>query len=113
MKNLYFIWAFYFIGQAINMLMSGNATVQSKINGVTGWPDYFRLRWIPLLFRFFGNTCAFMFIWTNPHVAGIQDYMGGLGSQAAIAGFFGLGSDALFDKVLSLFPWMQKEKPAN
>ena len=106
------IWLLYLIGQALHVLLAANLVIKSKLNAVNSLGGYFSLRWIPLLCRFFLNTLIFVVIWNNPALVNIEHLMPTMSTQIAMAGILGWFSDSVFDKFISMVPWLQKELPA-
>lgn len=106
------IWVIYFIGQALHVLLAANLVIKSKLNAVGSLAGYFELRWIPLLCRLFLNTLIFVVIWNNPALVNIEHLMPTVSTQIAMAGILGWFSDSVFDKFISMVPWLQKELPA-
>jgi hypothetical protein len=106
------IWACYLVGQALHVLLGANLVIKSKLNAVTSLGGYFALRWIPLLCRFFLNTLIFVVVWNNPVLVNIEHLMPTVSTQIAMAGILGWFSDSVFDKFISMVPWLQKELPA-
>lgn len=115
MTHSWAIWPFYFIGQALSILAAANASVHSKISGVTCFEEYFRARWIPIACRLFLASMAFVWVWNNRVLVDIDRFTQNLGSQVAIAGGLGFFSDKVLDVVLNLasrfLPGLQKEVP--
>jgi hypothetical protein len=106
------VWLLYFIGQALHVLLTAHLTIRSTLNALTSYEEYFRLRWMPLVCRIFLTTLAFMIIWANPRLFGLERLMPTLATQAAMAGILGWFSDSLFDKLVAMIPGLQRELPA-
>jgi len=106
------IWMLYFVGQSLNILLAANLVIKSKLNAVDSLATYFQLRWIPLLCRLFLTTLMFIVIWNNPALTNIERLMPTMATQVAMAGILGWFSDSVFDKFISMVPWLQKELPA-
>ena len=106
------VWGFYFIGQALHILLAANLVIKSKLNAVGSLAGYFSLRWIPLLCRLFLTTLSFVIVWNNPALVNIEHLMPTISTQVAMAGILGWFSDSVFDKFISMVPWLQKELPA-
>jgi len=110
--NVLAIWLLYFIGQALHVLLAANLVIKSKLNAVSSLGSYFQLRWIPLVCRLFLTTLSFMIVWENPVLFNLEHLIPTVGTQAAMAGILGWFSDSVFDKLISLIPWLQRELPA-
>jgi hypothetical protein len=106
------VWALYMTGQVLHVLLAANLVLKSKLNAVSSLAGYFALRWIPLLCRFFLTTLAFVLVWNNPSLVNIDHLMPTASTQIAMAGILGWFSDSVFDKFISMVPWLQKELPA-
>lgn len=114
-EHIYWIWAFYVVGQVLHLLTTASLAVQSKLNGLDSVGSYLKLRWIPLTGRMFLATLGFMFIWDNPSLVDIDQYLKTLYAQIAVAGALGWFSDSLLDKFVALLsrfvPVLQRELP--
>jgi len=106
------VWILYFIGQSLHVLLAANLVIKSKLNAVGSLRGYFALRWVPLICRLFLTTLTFVLLWNNPSIANLEKLMPTLATQVAMAGILGWFSDSVFDKVISMVPWLQKELPA-
>lgn len=106
------VWILYLIGQSLHILLAANLVIKSKLNAVDSLATYLALRWIPLLCRFFLTSLTFIILWNNPAIANIEHLMPTFSTQVAMAGILGWFSDSVFDKVISMVPWLQKELPA-
>jgi hypothetical protein len=106
------VWLLYFIGQALHILLAANLVIKSKLNSVDSLRTYFALRWVPLVCRLFLTTLTFVLLWNNPAIANIEKLMPTFSTQVAMAGILGWFSDSVFDKIISLVPWLQRELPA-
>jgi hypothetical protein len=106
------VWIMYMLGQFLHILLTANLAVHSKINGIASFGIYFKTRWIPIVCRLFLTTLTFVLVWDNPALVNIESLMHTTATQIAMAGILGWFSDSVFDKVLSVVPWLQRELPA-
>ena len=60
---MFFVWLFYFAGQAVHVYFKGSKAVKSSLNGIEGWPHYLRVRAPALGVRLFIASMVFGF-WT-------------------------------------------------
>lgn len=109
------IWAAYFLGQALHIAMRANLAVNSQLNGVTGYLNFFKRKWLPIVSRIFLETCLFVFFSDmqpsfQAFFPGFLPQGGSLAAKAAIAGLFGYSGDSLLDKAFAKLG-LDKEVP--
>jgi hypothetical protein len=105
------VWCFYIAGQFLHLLLGAHLALASKLNSVTTYSEYLRIRWVPILCRLFLTTAAFVIVWGNPAILELTRFMPTVATQIAMAGILGWFSDSVFDKLLGMIPIMQKELP--
>lgn len=106
------VWGFYIAGQALHLLLGAHLSIQSKLNSVTSYSEYLRIRWVPITCRLFLTTLAFVIVWDNPAVMDLARFMPTVAARIAAAGILGWFSDSVFDKLLGLLPLTNKELPS-
>ncbi|MGH9523051.1 MAG: hypothetical protein ACRD3E_11030 [Terriglobales bacterium] len=104
------MWTFYIVGQALHAILQASIIVGKNGNPtINTYRDYFRKRGLVLGVRFFAGTCVFMFLIGGgaipddgaSRIVSAALAAGDALRRAAIAGVFGLGIDALLDKLMA------------
>lgn len=116
------LWLCFLVGQYLSVLARAWATVNSKLNGITSYGQFFRVHAVPILIRVFLASMLFM-LWrynTGAFSKTIARLVGATGFQfsgdpfplnPATAGIFGYFVDSILDKLSVLVPAMRKEIP--
>jgi hypothetical protein len=107
------IWLVYVLGQLVHIFVRAAYAVQSKLNSVKSYRDYFYFKWPVIVSRFFIALAVFPLVWDNPKLFNIDGFILSAQSAAGIAAILGWFSDSLLDKILGLIPWFKQELPAE
>lgn len=116
MKTLV-LWAAFFIGQMVYVLMRASWAIRSKGNPVQSRRQFFYIWWDVIVVRALIEVAIFWLYCSYPTV--LTDIAGKFGMSwnltvptvPPVAFFIGLTADAMLDFVLGRFPFFQKEIP--
>jgi hypothetical protein len=112
------LWACYFIGQLLHVLLRATAVVRSPQSGITSYRQFLNVHGAPLAVRVFLATMGLILWAGNPQIVSdlLQKAGVGVGDtvlplNAATAGLYGYFADSLLDKLGVFIPQLQKDVP--
>jgi len=116
------VWLLYFSGQFFHVLLRAWAAMNSKLNGIESYEQFFKTHAVPILVRLFLGVLGMLLWFSVPELfsqpikalaslAHIDVGARPLPLNPATAGVFGYFLDSLLDKLALMVPALRREIP--